>query len=93
MADALNKKAQHTLVATVITQLNLLRELEDIDIRLVSHRKAYVQLLALTLQPSLMEEIRVNQHSGPELQRIKQNLEKGTQFQWTLSWGSPRYSV
>jgi len=40
-----------------------------------------------------MEEIRVNQDDDPELQRIKQNLEKGNQFQWTLSWDSLRYSV
>jgi len=66
MADALNKKAQHTLVTIVITQLNLLRELEDLDIQVVSHKKANVQLPALTLQPSLMEEIRVNQDSDPE---------------------------
>ena len=93
MADALNKEAQHTWVTIVISQLNLLRGLEDIDIQVVSHRKANVQLSALILQHSLMEEIRVNQDSDPELQRIKQNLEKGIQFQWTLSWNSFRYSV
>jgi len=38
-----------------------LRELDDSDIQVMLHRKANVQLLALTLQPSLMEEIRVNQ--------------------------------
>ena len=81
MADALNKKAQHTLVTIVITQLNLVRELEDLDIQVVSHRKANVQLPTLTLQSSLMEEIRVNQDSDLELQRIKQNLYKGIQFQ------------
>ena len=85
MAEALNKKAQHTLYAVVITQLNLLREFEIFDIQLVLNRKLSVQLSALPLQPSLMEEIRVNQDSDPELQRIKHNLEKGIQFQWTLS--------
>ena len=70
-ADALNRKAQHTLNTVVNTQLNLFRELDDFDIQLASHRKANVQLLALTLKPSLMEEIRVNQDSDPELQRIK----------------------
>ena len=93
MADALNKKAQHTLITVVITLLNLLRELEDLDIQLMLHKKANVQLLALTLQPSLMEEIRVNQDSDPELQRIKQNLEKGIRFQWTSLWDSLRYSA
>jgi len=80
VADALNNKAQHTLVTVVITQLNLLRELEDLAIQLMLHKKTNVQLLALTLQPSLMEEIRVNHDSDPELERIKQNLTKGIQF-------------
>jgi len=72
VADALNKKTQYI----VIIQMNFLRELEDLHIQLVSHWKANVQLLALTLQPALMEEPRVNQDSDPALQRIKQNLKK-----------------
>jgi len=93
MADTLNRKAQHTLYIVVITKLSLLRELEDLDARLVSHRKMNVQLPALTLQPSLIEEIGVNQDSDSEFQRIKQNLEKGIQFQRTLSWNSFKYGV
>ena len=34
-------------------------------------------LSALTSQPSIVEEIRLNQENNPELQRIKQNLEIG----------------
>ena len=60
VADALNRKARHPLSTIVITQLNLLRELEDLGIQLVSYKKVNVQLPRLTLQPSLMEEIRVD---------------------------------
>ena len=67
MADALNRKAQYTLNAVVITQLNLLRELEVFDIQLVLNGKVNVQLPTLTLQPSLMQEIRVNRDSDPVL--------------------------
>jgi len=42
----------------------------------VSHGQARDQLSALTLQPSIVQEIRVSQESDPELQRIKQNIEK-----------------
>jgi len=48
-ADALNRKAQHTLNTVVTAQLNLLKELEDLGIQLVSHMKENVQMLALTL--------------------------------------------
>ena len=53
-----------------------MRELKNLGIQLVSHGQAHVQLSALTSQPSIVKEIRVNQESDPELQRIKQNLEK-----------------
>jgi len=68
----------------VITQLSLLRELKDLGIQLVSHRQVNFQLSALTLEPFIVEEIRANQESDPELQRIQQNLEKGN---------SPRFVV
>ena len=93
VSDAPNRKTRHLLRTIVIAQLNLLRELEDLAIQLVSHMKANVQLQALTLQPFLMEEIRVDQDSYPEFQRMKQNLEKGIQLQQTLSKNSFKYSV
>ena len=77
MADALSRKAQHSSNTVMITQLNLLRELEDFEIQFVSHGQTKPRLSALTVQPSLGEEIRLNQESDPELQRIKKNLEKG----------------
>ena len=77
VADALSRKAQHSSNTVMITQLNLLRELEDFGIQLVSHGQTRARLSVLTIQPSLEEEIRLNQESDPELQRIKQNLEKG----------------
>ena len=73
----LSRKAQHSSNTLVITHLSLLRELEKLGIQLVSYGQSNVQLSALTLQPSIVEEIRVNQESDPEVQRMKQNLEKG----------------
>jgi len=60
IADASSRKAQHSPSTVTITQLCLLKELEDLGIQLVSHRQAHVQLSALTLQSSIAEEIRVN---------------------------------
>jgi len=77
VVDALSRKTQHSSNTVVIAKLSLLKELGDLRVRLVSHRQAHVQLSALTLQPSTVEEIQVSQESDPELQRIKQNLEKG----------------
>ena len=75
VADVLSRKTQHSSNTGVINQLNLLRELEDFGIQLVSHEQTNAQLSALTVQSSLVEEIRLNQESDPKLQRIKQHLE------------------
>jgi len=68
---------QHSPSTVVIIQLSLLRELEDVGIQLVSHGQANVQLSVLTLQPSIAEEIRVNQKVILN-SKEKQNLEKGS---------------
>ena len=46
------------------------------NVQLVTHGQTYAQLSAITLQPSLVEEIRVNLEVDSELQRIRQNLDK-----------------
>jgi len=73
VADALSMKRQHSLNTVAITQTNLLKDLKSMGVQLVSHGQVDIQLSALTLQPSLAKEIRVNQETNPELQRIKQN--------------------
>ena len=49
VADALSRKAQHSSNTVVITQLNLLRELEEFGIQLVCHGQTNAQLSALTI--------------------------------------------
>ena len=45
--DVLSRKTQYSSNTVGITQLTLLRELEDLGIQLVLHGQAHVQLLAL----------------------------------------------
>jgi len=49
MADALCRKEEYNLNTVVITQLSLLRELENLGVQLVSHGQARVQMSALAL--------------------------------------------
>ena len=65
----MSRKAQHSLRTIVVTQFNLLTELQQLSNQLVSHGQACVHFSALALQPSIVEEIQVNQESDPELQR------------------------
>ena len=92
VADALSKKVQHSPNTVAITQLSLLKELDYLGIQLLSHGQAHDQLLALTLQHSIVEEIRVNQESDPELQRIKKDLERGKSHGFVVHEdGTPRF--
>ena len=56
-ADALSRKMQNSLNIVVIIQIFLPKELESMGIQLVSHGKTDVQLSALTLLPSLVDEL------------------------------------
>jgi len=47
MADALSRKAYHSLNTIVITQLILLTELEDFSVQLVSSEWTYFQVTEL----------------------------------------------
>ena len=76
LIDALSRKTRHGLNIVIVTQMSFLKELESMGVQLVSHGQASVQLSTLTLQLSLVEEIRANQETNLELQRIKQNLIK-----------------
>ena len=57
MTDAFSKKTQCSLHAVVITQLSLLKELENLGVKPVSHGQASVQLTTLTLHPSIVDGI------------------------------------
>ena len=77
VANALSRKTQYSLNTVVITQMSLLKEPESMCVQLVSHVEVGVQQSTLILQPSLVEEIQVNQEINLELKRIKQNCDKG----------------
>ena len=84
VADALSRKAQHSLNTVIIMQPRVLEELERLGVELVSHGSTHALLFALELQPSLLEEIKSHQKEDVKLQKIRQNLEKGSLL--VLSW-------
>ena len=77
VADALSKNIQHGLNTIIITQPYVFRDLKCLGVELVSHGQANAQLLALEVQPPIIEEIKLHQKDDVKLQRIRQNLERG----------------
>ena len=92
VADALTKKTQHCLNAMVNTQPEILRDLEARAIELVSPRCMDGLLMALEVQPSLIEEIKTSQKDDAKLERVRRNMAQGklTGFvvhkDWTLKF-------
>jgi len=59
MADALNKKIQHSLNTIIITQTCVLRDLEWLGVKLMTKGRTNTLLSSLEVQPSLIEEIKL----------------------------------
>ena len=76
VADALSRKAQHSLNTIMITQPCVLEDLERLGVELVSQEYT-CPVVCLRSTTFFGEEIRSHQEEDVKLQRIKQNLEKG----------------
>jgi len=61
-----------------------LKELESLGVQLVSYGQVSEQSSTLTLQPSIVKEIRVNQETDPELERITLNRDKGKSHEFLI---------
>ena len=77
VADALSRKTQHCLNAMVTAQPEVLRDLEAMAIELVLPGCIDGLLMALEVQPSLIEEIKASQKEDAKLERIRRNLAPG----------------
>ena len=77
VADALSRKTQHCLNAIVTTQPEILRDLEAMAIELVFPGCMDGLLMALEVQPSLIEEIKASQKDDAKLERIRKDIALG----------------
>ena len=66
VADALSRKNRASVNCVITTQIELLRDLEDMRIELCRQGQS-ATLNALTIQPTLMNEIKSAQGGDPQL--------------------------
>ena len=83
VADALSRKSQASVNCLLTTQKELLRNLEKLEIE-VCRYGSNSSLNTLTIQPTLMDEIRAAQRQDPQIQEIRYRLGK-TRKQNSLS--------
>ena len=82
VADALSRKSQGLVNCLITTQKEILRDLEELGIELCKQGSIDVVLNALTIQPTLMDEIRAAQRHDSYIQEIRYRLgrTKETEF-------------
>ena len=75
VANALSRKTQVSCNCLITTQKELLWDLEKLGIEVCRHGSNSI-LSALTIQPTLIEEIRIAQRQDPQIQEIRYRLER-----------------
>ena len=82
VADALSRKTQHGLNTMINTQPSILRDPETMVIELVLSGNRNGLLIALEVQPSIIEEIKASQKDNAKFEKLRCNVaqEKSTGF-------------
>ena len=84
VADALSRKSFSSVSTMVLVQKPLLQDMQRLELEIVS--KGLVEkLLAMSLQPTLLEKIKQNQLSDPYLSRVKVDVELKKRADFQLS--------
>jgi len=76
-ADALSSKTEHGLKTMINLQPNILRDLENMGIKLVLTRYIERLLSALEVQPFIIEKIKASQKVDAKLEKLRFNVAQG----------------
>lgn len=77
VANALSWKAQHRLNTMISTQLDIVRDLENMGIELVLPGYIDGLLLALEVHSSIIEEIKTSRKDDAKLEKLRFNVAPG----------------
>ena len=91
VADALSKKFAGNLATLLTTQKHILEYLSKMRIEVRFH-ETEAQLANLRVQPTLIDRIKIAQSIDPQLQKIRDLINLGSQFEfWIHRDGSLRF--
>ena len=84
LPDALSRKSSSFSVALLTTQKDIICDVERMEIEVVmSHFEAY--LASLSVQPTLVERIKLSQANDPYLKKIMDEVRSGKKFEFSIS--------
>ena len=91
IVDALSRKSVGNLAALLTTEKHILEELRKMRIEVRFH-EVEAHLANLRVQPTLIERIKIAQSNDPQLQKIRDLINLGSQFEfWIHKDGSLRF--
>jgi len=74
---ALSRRPEANMVVLLTQQEELLKEMRRLDLMVIRRVSGSVQLMAIQIQPTLMEEIREAQKEDPRLLKFREQVEAG----------------
>ena len=83
VADALSRKSQAVMASAITTQKELLRDLEKMGIEFRKYQSNAV-LLAIEIQPSIMDEIKAAQREDKYLQAMIKRSKETDKFDFSI---------
>ena len=83
VADALSRKSAGNLAALLTTQKHILEDLRKMRIEVWFH-EAEAHLANLRVQPTLIEKVKIAQSSDPQLQKIRDLINLGSQSKFCI---------
>lgn len=84
VADVLSRKSVQNLTAMITTQQQLLMKMRQFDLKVVALGGPHNTHMSLVIRPALLERIKREQSSNPELQKARGDIEsaRAGQFSW-----------
>ena len=83
VADALSRKTEHTC-NTMVISIPLYQEMQRSDIQIVAEGEVLRMLNALSIRPSIFEEIIQEQPKDEELNKVRERISKETTSDFEL---------
>ena len=86
VADALSRKSKGMVASIVTTNPHLLKELKLLQVEIVSSNEQ-IQLVALQVASSMVDEIKKHQQDDPELVKLIRKVKEGSTQDFSIKDG------
>lgn len=90
VADALSRKSFENIARLLTSQSQLIKDIQNLKIEIIDHQANGI-LSYVSMEPSILGNIKQIQTSDPQLENIKEKVEKGEEQKFTIHDGVLRF--